>query len=409
VSAVTPTAPSAGLLTSEDGVRRVQAALREMDLDGWLLYEFHGVNRIAVALLGLGKTTRRSFVLVPAEGEPVALIHAIEASSWRHWPFARRTYAGWREMEKRVAELVTGRSRLAMEISPGGAVPGLDYVPAGAASMLLGLAGNEGLELASSGDLVSRFHSAWTAEQLADHRRASEIVAEVAKRAFRRAANAVKAAEPTTEGALSDWIRSELRATGLTEQMDCIVAIGPRAADPHYAPEGAGEPIARGTVLLIDLWGAFPGSVAADQTWMGALAASVDPKTREVWEAVRDARDAALDFLRAKAREGAEVRGYEVDDVARALIRERGFGDRFVHRTGHSIDTELHGSGPNLDNLETKDDRVLVPGVGFSVEPGVYLPGELGVRSEVNVHWGPDGPEVTPASAQRDIFLLLDG
>jgi Xaa-Pro aminopeptidase len=403
-----PAAHGAGLLATEEGARRVQGALREMDLDGWLLYEFHGVNRIAVALLGLGKTTRRSFVLIPAEGEPVALIHAIEASSWRHWPFQRRVYAGWRDMEKQVGELVAGRSRLAMEISPGGAVPGLDYVPAGAASMLLGFAGNEGLAIASSGDLVSRFHSAWTATQLDDHRRAAEIVADVAKRAFRRAADAVRAKKPTTEGALSDWIRGELRAAGLSDQMDCIVAIGPRAADPHYAPEGAGETIAKGSLLLIDLWGAFPGSVAADQTWMGALASSVDAKTLEVWEAVRDARDAALEFLRRRSREGGEVRGYEVDDVARDLIRERGFGDRFVHRTGHSIDTELHGSGPNLDNLETRDDRVLVPGVGFSVEPGIYLPNELGIRSEVNVHWGPDGPEVTPTTAQTDIFLLLD-
>jgi Xaa-Pro aminopeptidase len=403
-----PAAHGAGLLATEEGARRVQGALREMDLDGWLLYEFHGVNRIAVALLGLGKTTRRSFVLIPAEGEPVALIHAIEASSWRHWPFQRRVYAGWRDMEKQVGELVAGRSRLAMEISPGGAVPGLDYVPAGAASMLLGFAGNEGLAIASSGDLVSRFHSAWTPTQLDDHRRAAEIVADVAKRAFRRAADAVRAKKPTTEGALSDWIRGELRAAGLSDQMDCIVAIGPRAADPHYAPEGAGETIAKGSLLLIDLWGAFPGSVAADQTWMGALASSVDAKTLEVWEAVRDARDAALEFLRRRSREGGEVRGYEVDDVARDLIRERGFGDRFVHRTGHSIDTELHGSGPNLDNLETRDDRVLVPGVGFSVEPGIYLPNELGIRSEVNVHWGPDGPEVTPTTAQTDIFLLLD-
>jgi Xaa-Pro aminopeptidase len=163
-------------------------------------------------------------------------------------------------------------------------------------------------------------------------------------------------------------------------------------------------------LLLIDLWGAFAGSVAADQTWMGMLGSSIDARTREIWEAVRDARDAALTFLRERATAGAEVRGYEVDDVARGLIEERGFGDRFVHRTGHSIDIELHGSGPNLDNLETKDDRVLVPGVGFSVEPGIYVPGEIGVRAEVNVHWGPDGPEVTPSEVsevQRDIFLLL--
>jgi Xaa-Pro aminopeptidase len=395
---------SKGLLTRHADVRKVQRALQELDVDGWLLYEFHGINRIAVSLLGLGKTTRRSFVLVPAKGEPVALIHAIEASSWRHWKFERRTYSGWRELEARLAELVAGKKRLAMEISPGGAVPGLDYVPAGAASVLLGL----GLELVSSGDLVSRFHSAWTSKQLAEHKTAAEIVAGVARRAFTHAAKAVRAKKPTTEGALSEWIREELRSKGLTEQADCIVAIGPKAADPHYAPEGDGETIKRGSVLLIDLWGGFPGSVPADQTWMGFLGSKLDKRTRRVWEAVRDARDAALDFLRERAEAGAEVRGFEVDDVARAVIRERGFGERFVHRTGHSIDTELHGSGPNLDNLETKDDRALVPGVGFSVEPGVYLPDELGVRAEVNVYWGPDGPEVTPSEVQRDIFLLLD-
>jgi Xaa-Pro aminopeptidase len=279
----------------------------------------------------------------------------------------------------------------------------LDYVPAGIASVLLGL----GVEMASSGDLVSRFHSAWTAEQLADHRRAAGIVAEVAQRAFERAADAVRAGKPTSEGGLSEWIRGELRGAGLVEQVDCIVAIGPRASDSHYAPVGAGETIRRGDLLLIDLWGAFEGSVAADQTWMGILAPSVDARTREVWETVRDARDAALTFLREAFEAGRPVRGCDVDDVARRLITGRGFGEYFVHRTGHSIDTELHGTGPNLDNLETRDDRLLVPGVGFSVEPGIYIPDEIGVRAEVNVHWGEDGPEVTPPEVQKDIFLLL--
>jgi Xaa-Pro dipeptidase len=396
---------SAGLLVGRSGIASVQEALREQDLDGWLLYEFHGINPVAVTLLGLGKTTRRGFVLIPADGEPVALVHAIESSAWRHWPFERRTYSGWRTLESELERLVRGRTRLAMEVSPGGAVPTIDYVPAGIASVLLGL----GVEMASSGDLVSRFHSAWSGDQLAQHRHAASIVADVARRAFERAAEAVRAGQPTTEGMLSQWIRSALREHGLVDQIDCIVAIGPRASDSHYAPVGAGETIEGGHLLLIDLWGAFEGSVAADQTWMGYLGAAVDDRTQEIWEAVRDARDAALAFLRESFDAGRQVRGRDVDDVARGLIAERGFGDYFVHRTGHSIDTELHGTGPNLDNLETRDDRLLVPGVGFSVEPGIYIPDEIGVRSEVNVHWGEDGPEVTPSDVQREIFLLLEG
>ena len=385
-------------------VTEVRRFLEGEDLDGWLLYEFHGLNPVAQSLLGLGKTTRRGFVLIPREGEPVALIHAIEASAWRSWPFERRVYSGWRELEGQLGALLEGLGRVAMEVSPGGAVPTLDLVPAGLAGFLLEL----GLEIASSGDLVSRFHSVWTPSQRLDHHRAAELVADVASRAFRRAADAVREGTPTTEGALSDWIRAELRSLGLVREVDCIVAVGAGAADPHYAPDGEGATIVRGDLLLIDLWGGFKDSVPADQTWMGMMGAGVDDRTREVWEAVRDARDAAVDFLRARFLAGETVRGYEVDDVARGVVQARGFGPYFVHRTGHSIDTSLHGSGPNLDNLESRDDRRLLPGVGFSIEPGVYIPGEIGIRSEINVFWGAEGPEVTPIEIQKEILLLLE-
>ena len=398
------TAPTKGILHDPEVVAAIRRALIAEDLDGWLLYDFHGLNPVAQRLLGLGKTTRRGFVLIPRDGAPVALIHAIESSAWRSWPFERRVYSGWRELEAELRGLLEGLGRVAMEVSPGGAVPTLDLVPAGMAGFLLEL----GLEIASSGDLVSRFHSVWTPEQRVAHGRAAEIVADVAHRAFGRAADAVRPGVPTNEGALSDWIRGELRVAGLTQEVDCIVAVGAGAADPHYAPEGAGATIERGSLLLIDLWGAFAGSVPADQTWMGFLGSAVDARTDEVWRAVRDARDAAVDFLRARHAAGEEVRGFEVDDVARAVIEARGFGDHFVHRTGHSIDTSLHGSGPNLDNLESRDDRRLIAGVGFSVEPGVYIAGEIGVRSEINVFWGAEGPEVTPNEVQREILLLLD-
>lgn len=395
---------SAALLCTPEGIDRVQAALREQGLDGWLLYEFHHINPVPVALLGLGKTTRRAYVLVPAEGEPVAMIHAIEASSWRHWPFDKISYSGWKDMEEKLRTLIGGTRRLAMEVSPGAAVPTLDYVPAGIAGLIL----EAGVEIASSGDLVSAFHSVLSAEQLDDHRRAAVIVKDTARAAFERAADAIRAGVPTTEGALSRWITEELQSHGLVDHVSCIVAIGPRASDSHYAPVGEGETIGEGDLLLIDLWGAFAGSVPADQTWMGVMAADVDDRTRAVWEAVRDARDAALDFLAERFAEGAEVTGLEVDDVARGVITDRGFGEYFVHRTGHSIDTDLHGSGPNLDNLESRDERKLLPGVAFSVEPGIYIADDIGVRSEVNVYWGPEGPEITPEGYQREIFTLLD-
>lgn len=393
------------ILTEPDGVARVQEAIDDLDLDGWLLYEFRGQNWISEALLGVSDTTRRSFVLVPREGEPRALIHAIEGSHWRGFPWPRKQYAGWREMEAELKELMSGGGRLAMEVSPRSAVPTVDLVPSGIVELVEEAGGTP----VSSGDLVTTFFSTWNDEQLQEHRKAAEVVAAVAKEAFHRAADAVRAGEPATEGALSAWIRGALAERGVTVDVDTHVAVGPKAADPHYAPDGEGEIIERGQVLLIDLWGrTSETAVSADQTWMGILAPSVPDRVQEIWEAVRDARDAGVEFLEERHAAGEEVRGYEVDDVCRGVIDERGYGDAFFHRTGHSIDTKLHGSGPNLDNLESRDERRLVEGVGFSVEPGVYLADDVGVRSEINVHYGADGPEVTPSEIQREMFCLLD-
>jgi Xaa-Pro aminopeptidase len=396
---------SASALLTEEGIARVQDALAERGLDGWLLFEFRGQNWISAALLGPGHTTRRAWVLIPRQGEPRALVHAIEGSAWRHWPFAIDRYAGWREMEEKLARLLAGHRRLAMEVSARSAVPSVDAVPAGALELVRSL----GAEPVSSSELVSTFHSVWSDEQLADHRRAAGVVAEVGRAALAEAADAIRRGRPTTEGALSRWILERLRAGGVSADADTHVAVGAGAADPHYAPAGEGEAIEAGAVLMVDLWGRTGGeSVFADQTWMGFLGGALPGRVGDVWRVVRDARDAAVELLRARHRAGAEVRGYEVDDAARGVVQQRGFGPFFVHRTGHSIDALLHGSGPNLDNLETRDDRLLVRGVGFSVEPGVYLPGEFGIRSEINVHWGDGGPEVTPLVPQDEMLLLLD-
>ncbi|MCA9737395.1 MAG: M24 family metallopeptidase [Gemmatimonadota bacterium] len=394
---------SDGLLLERDGVEAVQDALRALGLDGWLLYEFRQSNPVSASLLALPWTTRRGFALIPAEGEPVALVHAIEKVQWKRWPWASVHYSGWRELEAGLASLLRGRGRVAMETSPRSAVPTLDRVPVGIHQLVQ----ETGVEIVGSGDLVSAFHARWSAAQLVEHRRAAVVLQRTAREAFERAREAAADDRPLTEGALAAWIRSTLADRGVGTDVGCIVAIGPRASDPHYDPGETGASIERGEALLIDLWGrTSEAAVPADQTWMGFLGSELPPRVAEVWAAVRDARDAVLDFLRARWDARETVRGFEADDVARTLLTERGWGEWFVHRTGHSIDRDLHGSGPNLDNLETRDDRALLVGVGFSVEPGVYLPGELGVRSEVDVHWGEDGPEVTTPDPQHDVFLL---
>jgi len=395
---------AAGPLLDAGRITALPGLLAELGADAWLLYDFQDRSPVAHTLLGLGHTTRRGFALFPAEGPPVALCHPVDLPAWAPWPWELRRYTQRYEFEAGLRALLGGARIVAMEVSPGSAIPTLDLVPAGIVGVLEGL----GVRVISSGDLVTAFHARWSEHGLDLHRAAARVVRSVAHEALRLAARSARGPAPFAEAELRDWIRARLREEGLTEQEDAIVAVGPSSADPHYEPEGVGAPILADALVLVDLWGAFSGGVPADQTWMGYLGAAPPDDVREVWGAVRDARDGALAFLEERAHARRDVRGYEVDAVARASLRSTGFDDAFVHRLGHSIDTQLHGSGPNLDDFETRDERRLLPGVGFSVEPGVYLPGRFGVRSEVNVFWGESGPEVTPSEIQRDL-LLLDG
>ncbi len=394
---------SQALLATQEGVARVQSALRARELDAWLLYDFKDRNPIGRALLGLEWTTRRGFALIPATGQPKLLIHAIERSSWRHLDWAKTTYASWRQMRDGVAALLEGCDRVAAETSEQSAVPYLDLLPAGTRDLIR----STGVELVSSGDLVSTFYAVWTPAQREEHGRASALVKELARAAFQRAADHLARGESITEGALASWIRQELVRRGAPAQRDCIVAIGPTASDPHYDPGEVGEPIRSDDLLLIDLWGALhEESVPADQTWMGYMGRDLPQRYGELWGAVRAARDAVVESLEARWAKGDVIRGFEVDDVARGVISDAGWGPYFIHRTGHSIDRDIHGRGPNLDNLETQDTRTLTPGVGFSVEPGIYVPGDVGIRTEINVHMGPDGPQVTVDEPQQDVFLF---
>jgi Xaa-Pro dipeptidase len=379
----------------------LREALAAAGVDGWLLYAFHGLNPVATRVLDLtGLNTRRLFVLLPREGEPVAVAHRIELASVDGFPGRVLPYARWEELHAALGQVVRGK-RLAMEISPEDAVPYLDRVPAGVVELLRRL----GATIVPSGPLVSRFAAGWSAEEAADHRAAAEVLADVAQAELARAVG--EGDTGLTETGLQARVVAAVEARGLVFDTLPIVGFGPNSANPHYEPHAGRDATLRpGEVVLLDLWaGRSRTTVFADQTWMGFSGSRVPPKVLQVWETVRGARDAAVAAVRAAAAAGRPIAGFEADRAARAVVEAAGHGERFVHRTGHSIDRELHGSGPHLDDYETHDDRLLVPGVGFSVEPGVYLPGEFGVRSEVNMHWSEAGPEVTPRVPQTRLIV----
>jgi Xaa-Pro dipeptidase len=383
----------------------LQSALDKAGFDGWLLYDFHGLNPVAVGMLELpGMTTRRFFVYIPRSGAPVAITHAIEQGPWLGWPptWQKEKYSSWRALESLLAGLVGGK-RVAMEYSPGDAVPYLDRVPAGVIEMVR----NAGATVVSSADLVSAFYAVWSDDQRASHERAARAVSTIGQEAIRLAGSRADSARPLTEYALQSWIKERFEAGGLETDHGPIVAIGPNAANPHYEPTAdSSATIKRGDILLVDLWAREKNGVFADQTWMGSLGNPSERDTK-IWLAVRDARDAAISLLRERLDARKPVRGGEVDDAARAVITKRGFGEFFFHRTGHSIDPrDLHGSGPHIDNLETREERTLIPGVGFSIEPGVYFAGDVGMRSEVNGFVGAEGLLITPSDYQKELLIV---
>ena len=384
----------------------IQQTLRELELDGWLLFDFHGLNPVASGVLQLeGMLTRRVFALIPANGSPVAISHAIEQGPWKRWPaeWPRETYSSWRMLEEKLGTLVLGK-RVAMEYSPGDAVPYLDRVPAGVLEMVRAA----GATVVSSGELVTRFYAAWNADHVASHRRAAAAIATIARDAITVAGQRARGGASMAEHELQQWILDRFGEGKLFTDHGPIVAAGANAANPHYEPSSASPRlIQRGEILLIDLWAREqePGAVYADQTWMASLGPPSE-RAQQVWRAVRDARDAAIALVHSRVNAGQPVRGGEIDDAARAVITGRGFGDYFTHRTGHSIDPrDLHGSGPHIDNLETREERLLIPGVAFSVEPGVYVAGEIGMRTEVNMYLETGRAVVTPDEPQRELII----
>ena len=388
-----------GLLERVD-LAALQAALKARRLDGWLIYDFHGLNPVAARVLGIGGMgTRRLFVLLPASGTPIAVAHRIELQPLSGFPGEVRPYAAWQELHAHLGTLVKGK-RLAMEVSPDDEVPYLDRVPWGVMQLVQRLGG----QVESSADLVTLFSAGWSAAELADHRYAAEALSRIARDTL---AEVVREAGTAREYEVQQRVCRCMTAAGLVWDHPPIVGFGANAANPHYEPAEGGDAVLEpDQVVLLDLWGGRSlTTVFADQTWMGFSGTRVPADVLEVWTVVRDARDAAIARLRDGLAKGEAVSGAMLDAAARSHIVSHGYGDQFVHRTGHSIDVNLHGSGPHLDSFETNDIRVLLPGVGFSVEPGVYLTGRFGVRSEVNVVLQQSGPEVTPRQVQRDLVL----
>jgi Xaa-Pro aminopeptidase len=388
----------------EQALLRAQGLIRDLGLGGWLLYDFHGNNPIAGGVLGVPGLTRRYFVLIPADGRPIALTHGIEQQPWEGWIGEVRRYVGWRSLEAELTRLLGGVGTVAVEYSAGDAVPYLDRVPAGVLEMIRGA----GAVPVSSADLVSALYSRWSEDGLLSHRRAARALRETAFAAFEHIGERLREGDTPTEWEVRGWVCDRLAATGVPTGADAIVAIDANAANPHYAPgPDSHATIRAGSVVLIDLWGKESvESIYADQTWMAYTGLDVPGRVDGLWSMIRDARDAAVELIRSRYASGETVAGFEVDDACRAVIEGRGLGRHFIHRTGHSIDRELHGSGPNIDNLETRDTRLLIPGIGFSIEPGVYLEGDVGLRTEIDVFMTNGGPEVTTPAPQNEIHRI---
>ncbi len=374
----------------------VQKTLAIDGVDGWLLYDFHGSNPIAVKLAGLtGKhTTRRWYYFIPASGTPQKVVHAIEPFVLDALPGAKNTYAGRLQLEQGVAEVLRGSKVIAMEFSPECSIPYLSRVDGGTVDFIRRI----GMRIVSSGDLVQRFEAAWDAAQIATHRAASEKLYAIKDRAFEYVGAKLSAGTALTEFEVQDQMVQWFRDARLVTDHPPIVAAQENAGNPHYAPSREqSRAIRPNELVLLDLWGKLEqaGAVYADITWTG-FAGTPPPEIAQAFSVIVQGRDAAIEKVKSGVAAGKTVHGWEVDRAAREVITDAGFGDQFIHRTGHSLGEEVHGNGVHMDDYETHDDRMLCPGTGFTIEPGIYTPA-FGVRTEINMVVGQTSADVTGA------------
>ncbi len=375
---------------------RIQEALRETAVDGWLFFDHHRRDPLAYRILGIPddvRATRRWYYFVPSNGEPRKLVHRIESGALDSLRGHKQTYSSWLDQQNKLGDLLTGSSRIAMQYSPNCAIPYVSLVDAGTVELVRSF----GVDLVSSANLVQQFEARWTEEQLDLHLEAGKLVDRVRREAFQFIGERLRATEPVTEYEVQQFVLDRFASSRLTADHGPIVAVNSNASNPHYEPSRERTaPIRIGDLVLIDMFAKLmqPSAVYYDITWTGVCGASIPNNVQNVFEVVRDARKRAATFVIENASAGDKFAGYEVDDIARNYVEERGFGEFFFHRTGHSIGTEVHGTGANMDNLESHDERQVIAGTCFSIEPGIYL-AEFGIRSEVNMYVGDGVARVT--------------
>jgi Xaa-Pro dipeptidase len=387
----------------------VQKALAADGLDAWLLYDFHGSNPVSHRLAGMGGTghmaTRRWFYLIPQSGEPRALVHAIESHNLDHLPGSKTVYAGREQLHAGLTALLKGLTRVAMEYSPNCAIPYVSRVDAGTIELVRSL----GVDVVSSGDLIQQFEARWNDAAIATHRSASEKLYRIKDQAFEEVARRLRDGVATTEYDIQQKMVGWFKDQGMIADSPPCVSAEENAGDPHYLATAAKHRVIRkNELVLLDLWGklAQPGSVYADITWMGFTGPTVPERISNAFAAICGARDAAVTTVQDAARAGREVRGFEADKAARRVLIDAGYEDAILHRTGHSLGENVHGNGAHLDDYETHDERRLLPGSGFTIEPGLYFR-DFGVRTEINMVWVATGPEVT-GPRQKAILCLLE-
>ena len=390
-------------------VAAVQRSLEAEGLDGWLLYDFHGSNPIAARLLGIAEagkmTTRRWFYLVPASGEPRGLVHAIERRTLDALPGKKTAYAGRQQLETGLTRLLAGVKTVAMEYSRECAIPYVSRVDAGTIEAVR----KRGVDVQSSGDLVQRFEAVWDDRALATHREASAALYRIKDRAFETVAGNIRGSASVTEFDIQRQMAGWFEEEGLVSDSDPVVAAQEHAGDPHYLPTARkARPIRANELVLLDLWGKKkddPNAVYADITWVGFTGRTVPDEMAHAFDAICSARDAATALAQESARNRGDLRGWQVDRAARDVLEQSGYAERILHRPGHSLGREVHGNGVHMDDYESHDDRRLLPGTGFTIEPGLYFD-SFGVRTEINVFYGQQDALVT-GPVQTEILRLV--